>query len=378
MKAEHKSVLLVSVNTFYGGGEVHLVNLARLLAGHCDIHALVFDPALGQQLTDQGVKVYKLSLFPRAARLLQVLHALSVLPFIICRRHIRVVLVTGSIETLLLPISRLLRCTSISMRHLVPFLGHGNWLSKLRRVIIEMVYWFGTLFAHSVICVSETVAMEMGRITSQSRLRVIPNWVPTVPMKNVRHESQHLLRLLFVGRLECNKGLHLLLEALEDMSGYELTVVGDGTEMAHLRSLAAGKNVLFCGFQADTSHYYQNADIFVMPSVGPEGLPLVTIEAMSHGLPCVLSNLPVHVEVSQSGSGAILFKSGDAASLRARLQDLMGCECERKRFGDAAYQVVLQRYSPQGAIKAYLNALAISDSGPVAKQEHAEDEFICR
>jgi glycosyltransferase involved in cell wall biosynthesis len=182
-------------------------------------------------------------------------------------------------------------------------------------------------------------------------------------MRNVQRERQRPLRLLFVGRLEFHKGLHLLLQALEDMSGYELTVVGDGSEMAHLRSLAVGKNVLFCGFQSDTSNYYKNADIFVMPSLGPEGLPLVTIEAMSHGLPCVLSDLPVHIEVSQVGSGAILFKSGDAVSLRAKLQVLMDCEHERSRFGDAAYQLVQQKYSPQVAIKAYLNALAISDSG---------------
>ena len=363
MKGGQESVLLVSVNTFYGGGEVHLLNLARLLADHCDVRALVFDPTLSRRLTDQGVKVYKLSLFPRAARSLQVLHACFVLPSIIHRGRIRAVLVTGTIETLLLPISRLLRCTSISMRHLVPFLGPGSWLSKLRRLIIETVYGFGILFADCVICVSETVAIGMRRITLQTRLLVIPNWVPSVPVRNLQRECQGPLRLLFVGRLESNKGLHLLLQALEDMSGYELTVVGDGSEMTHLRSVAGGKNVLFCGFQSNTSHYYENADIFIMPSVGPEGLPLVTIEAMSHGLPCVLSDLPVHIEVSQGGSGALLFKSGDADSLRAGLQVLMGCECERKRFGDAAYQLVLQRHSPQHAIKAYLNALAIRASG---------------
>jgi glycosyltransferase involved in cell wall biosynthesis len=228
--------------------------------------------------------------------------------------------------------------------------------------MIEMVYCFGVSFADTVICVSEAVAVGMRRITFRRRVLVIPNWVPSVPVKNVPRESRHPVRLLYVGRLEVMKGLHLLLQALRGMSGYELTVVGDGTQMAQLRSMATGMDVLFCGFQSDTTEYYGNTDVFVMPSIGPEGLPLVTIEAMSHALPCVLSDLPVHIEVSQDGGGAMLFKSGDAASLRAKLQLLMDSEEERKRLGDAAYQLVLQRHSPEVAMKAYLRALAISDS----------------
>jgi glycosyltransferase involved in cell wall biosynthesis len=363
MKAERKSVLLISVNTFYGGGEVHLFNLARLLEDHCNVNALVFDPTLDQRLRDAGFKVFKLSLLPQAARSLQVLHAFFILPFIIYRARISAVVVTGTIETLLLPTAHLFGCKAISMRHLAPFLGNGNYLSRLRRLVIETVYGFGILFADSTICVSNTVAVTMQRIALHDRLLVIPNWVPLIPAKNERCGSHPPLRLLFVGRLESNKGLHLLLQAIEGMSGYELTVVGDGSEMENLRSLAVGRNVLFCGFQSDVSDYYRNADIFVMPSMGPEGLPLVTIEAMSYGLPCVLSDLPVHAEVSRDGAGAILFKSGNVLSLRANLQRLMDCEPERKRVGDAAYQLVLQRYSPQSAIKAYLSALAISDSG---------------
>ena len=76
----------------------------------------------------------------------------------------------------------------------------------------------------------------------------------------------------------------------------------------------------------------------------------------------VLSELPVHAEVSHDGMGAMLFKSGDAASLRAMLLRLMESECERGRVGDAAHKLVLQRHSSQSAIRAYLSALAISGS----------------
>lgn len=124
-RVKESPILFVSVNTFYGGGETHVENVARMLDGYCSLYAIVFHPTLARNLRAQGVPVYQLSLFPEFARSLQVLHAFVVLPRIILRHRIRVVQVTGTIETLLLPVSRVLGCTAISIRHLVPFLGDG-------------------------------------------------------------------------------------------------------------------------------------------------------------------------------------------------------------------------------------------------------------
>jgi glycosyltransferase involved in cell wall biosynthesis len=323
---DKKSVLFVSVNTFYGGGEAHVVNLARLLSGHCNLYALVFDQTFAQKLRNQGVEVRQLALFPSSARALQVLHALFVLPLIVLRERIAVVQVTGTVETLLLPVARVLGCNTVSVRHLIPFLGHGTRLSRLRRLAIEVTYAIGTLFAKSVVCVSETIGFALRKTTYNRELRVIRNWVPSVPPRRSRYKHESRVRLLFVGRLEPHKGAQLLLHALKNLhdQDYELTIVGDGSDMARLQSLAVGLNVHFAGFQHDLSRYYENADVFVMPSLGPEGLPLVTIEAMSYGLPCVLSDLPVHEEVSREGEAAILFKSGDSESLSMQLQHLLG------------------------------------------------------
>jgi glycosyltransferase involved in cell wall biosynthesis len=295
-------------------------------------------------------------------RALQVFHALFLLPFILLKNRIRVIQVTGTIETLLLPVSRLLGCTAISVRHLVPNPGKAGWVGKLRSFAIESVYRFGTLFANHVICVSEAVAREIRKISPSDRVIVIPNWVPSLPPRRARNGIRNPLQILFIGRLEPHKGLHLLLRALQNMSGYRLTVLGEGSELIQLRALADKENVLFCGFVDDPSSYYRNADIFVMPSLGPEGLPLVTIEAMSYGLPCLLSDLPVHEEVSCRGSAALLFESGNADSLRAKLSILINSELERMRFGDAAYQAVLQRYCPQAAAPAYLKAYGLVES----------------
>ena len=325
-----------------------------MLRGCCTLCAIVSHPTLARNLRAQGVQVYQLSLFPEFARSLQVLHALVMLPRIIYRHKIQIVQVTGTIEALLLPVSRVLGCTAISIRHLVPFVGNGAWHKKLRRLLIEAVYSVGIMCANRVICVSEAVGEGMRRMTSGKRIAVIPNWVPVMPPRRSRGSCKSPLRLLFVGRLEHHKGLHLLFQALRDTSGYELSVLGEGSDRASLQSLAAGLNVRFCGFRPNPADYYRDADIFIMPSLGPEGLPLVTIEAMSHSLPCLLSDLAVHRELSGNGTTAMLFKCGDVLDLSSQLHTLLNSDSERKQYGEAAYEMVLRRHSPEVARAAYL------------------------
>jgi glycosyltransferase involved in cell wall biosynthesis len=268
--------------------------------------------------------------------------------------------ISGTIEAILLLPAKIMGCRTISVRHLVPFVGNGSIIRKCRRLLIEAVYGCGILFADQVVCVSEAVAEGMRKIALHRRIQVIPNWVPSIPEKNVKRESARPIRLLFVGRLEHHKGLHLLLNALDDANEFELTVVGDGIEGAQLRQMAQGKAVHFEGFQSDTARYYRNADIFIMPSLGPEGLPLVTLEAMSHALPCILSDLPAHVDVSCGGANALLFETGQVESLRTRLQNLANSTAERILLGDRAYRHVLKRYSPAVAKKNYLSILSVA------------------
>ncbi|MFT3761957.1 MAG: glycosyltransferase family 4 protein [Pseudoxanthomonas sp.] len=99
-----------------------------------------------------------------------------------------------------------------------------------------------------------------------------------------------------VGRLAPEKNLALLLEAFAVQSarapGSFLMLVGDGPDRAALESQAAslgldGK-ILFTGNRDDVQAIYPLIDCLVMPSLS-EGMPLVILEAMSHGIPIVAS-----------------------------------------------------------------------------------------
>jgi glycosyltransferase involved in cell wall biosynthesis len=158
------------------------------------------------------------------------------------------------------------------------------------------------------------------------------------------------------------KGLDLLLAAVREINAaktaraLQVTAVGDGECRGELERMAVGIDARFVGFQQNVAAYYQESDIFVNPSRGPEGSPLVVLEALAHSLPCVLSDLPIHKEVTGDGKAAVLFRSGDAADLARCLVRFIRDDCERERCVQGGYGLIQLNHNPENAAKAYLGA----------------------
>jgi glycosyltransferase involved in cell wall biosynthesis len=106
------------------------------------------------------------------------------------------------------------------------------------------------------------------------------------------------VRLLFVGRLVRTKGARDAIRAMEHIRGLPavLDIVGDGFDRAACQALVdelgLHGRVRLHGWlpRTDISSFYQSADIFVFPSYREPG-GNVTFEAMSHGLPLIVSDL---------------------------------------------------------------------------------------
>jgi glycosyltransferase involved in cell wall biosynthesis len=97
-----------------------------------------------------------------------------------------------------------------------------------------------------------------------------------------------------------------------------------------------------------------------MPSNGPEGLPMVALEAMSHGLPCLFSDLPVHREITGDGRAARLFETGNVGDLRAKVLELVENSGLREQLAAAAYRQVQTKYHVDAARRAYLQVFEVS------------------
>lgn len=133
--------------------------------------------------------------------------------------------------------------------------------------------------------------------------------------------------LISAGELNANKNNGVIISAMEKLGRpdihYVLCGVGELEEQLKAQAEAAGlsKNVHFLGYRNDICELYSAADAFVMPSYR-EGLSRSIMEAMSAGLPCIVSKIRGNVDLVSEGKGGYLCKPTDVDSYAEALEKL--------------------------------------------------------
>lgn len=159
----------------------------------------------------------------------------------------------------------------------------------------------------------------------------IPNAV-AVPIE-YRHEmlgreKNELFTILFVGRLVDAKNWQLLLEAVSKLDvkmPWQLQICGKGEDAkvySAIDRLKLNNNVKMLGYRQDVYSIMAKADLLVLPS-WYEGMPNVVLEAMSIGLPCVLSRIAAHTELLRNEPVTVYFDPSSAEQLTIILNDFI-------------------------------------------------------
>ena len=171
-------------------------------------------------------------------------------------------------------------------------------------------------------------------------------------------------RLLCVGRLIPSKGQVILIQAcvrLRDMGhDFVLVLVGAGPDQIRLEqaiaSAAIGDKVLLTGAleRQAVLHQLARADIFVLPSLN-EGIPVVLMEAMSCGVPCVSTPVGGIPELIEHNLTGLLATQGDVGSLVHQLERLITQAGLRAQIARRARQKV------ESDFNLITNVLKLSD-----------------
>jgi phosphatidylinositol alpha-mannosyltransferase len=166
---------------------------------------------------------------------------------------------------------------------------------------------------------------------------VIPNGVDVHSLARL-HAARTGSRILFVGRPERRKGLHVLLEAFQRLPGDPtLDLVGVELESTPPRVRAHGR---VSNEQRD--RLLAEADVLVAPSLAAESFGIVLVEAMAAGLPVVASDLDGYRAVLPSECGRLV-PPGDADALASAIAELLGDAELRRHLGEAGRREA-QRY----------------------------------
>lgn len=137
-------------------------------------------------------------------------------------------------------------------------------------------------------------------------------------------EVKRPLRLIFVGQVNYRKGIHHLLKvvSLFNTVDVELKLAGTFNPTSPIyRDFKDNSNIHFLGFVTRDvlSSCYQECDVFILPTLG-EGYGMVVLEALSCGVPCIVSDLAGGNDAIQDGYNGFVFKAGDDIDLKEKIQ----------------------------------------------------------
>ncbi|NBV76650.1 glycosyltransferase [bacterium] len=191
-----------------------------------------------------------------------------------------------------------------------------SFINRIRTIIARFVL----KRASAVRVVSERVAESVERYT-QAPMSVLPLYTDIARFESLPRlkHPRFKIALLFIGRLESEKGCMQALQALKLVRsrGHDagLTIVGSGREDHVLREFARGngleQHVIFCGWRADVSSFLSEADALLVPSLY-EGYGVVIVEALAAHVPVIAADVGVARE-----AGAIIAESDFTQSVLA-------------------------------------------------------------
>lgn len=182
------------------------------------------------------------------------------------------------------------------------------------------------------------------------------------------------IRLLFVGRLSDEKGVHTAIEAVSrlvhkfQIDSLQLDIVGSGDPdyVTYLHSLAKTEgiqdNVNFLGDceKNKLPDVYAQADLFLFTSIWPEPFGRVIVEAMASGVAVVATAAGGAAELLRDYENALVFKPGDADQLAEKIYVLIKSPDLKKRLADCGREFAQDHFDVEkmaDGIEDYLEAI---------------------
>ncbi len=271
-------------------------------------------------------------------------------------------------------VAALLAARSTNARSVLKIACSGDWLdvAVLRRQLI-----LGRLLLRAARRADRTIAINSDMTGAlldygfeRDSIVEIPNGVELPPQQteSEKHGLRTALRLpadlpivVYSGSLTPRKNVEALVDAISIMKdrGTEchLLLVGDGGSRRDIERRVheggLGEAVTFTGFVRDVRSYLRAADIFALPSLA-EGLSNSVLEAMSVGLPCVVTSVPGNTDLVDDGRTGYLVPPRDQNSLASALERALGDPVSASSVGARARDMVKRRYSIDSTVDQLL------------------------
>jgi glycosyltransferase involved in cell wall biosynthesis len=244
--------------------------------------------------------------------------------------------------------------------HLHEILVSPKWFVQLMGKMINR-------YADQVVVVSQAVWDNWKVWVDESKMVLLYNGIDYNPYLQ---DSPNILQEIpsgkgkviigMIGRVSHWKGqlyfLDIAQNLLEKHQDIHFLIVGDaypGTEhfvtemLAKIKTLALEKEVTYLGYREDIPEILRSLDIFVLPSILPDPLPTVILEAMASAKPVVATAHGGACEMLLEGETGFLMNWDNAAKAATLIEKLILDKSERLEMGIKGRKRVLENFSPE-------------------------------
>ena len=199
--------------------------------------------------------------------------------------------------------------------------------------------WYHHYLQHKTdafICVSKLVydlQCKTAYEPYKHKFHLIYNGIDTTRFRFSAHRPQQPVKIGYAGRMEPNKGVLILLQAVKILRcqyrlSCEVYIAGqENPAFQHkCRDFIAANGLEpychFIQFIQDIATFYEQIDILVLPSLVKESFGLVLCEAMYSGLPVISTDNGAQREIIEHGVNGLLVPPNDAESLAKQIAAL--------------------------------------------------------
>jgi glycosyltransferase involved in cell wall biosynthesis len=229
----------------------------------------------------------------------------------------------------------------------------------------EFTYNLVSLFCDWVVAICDATRDNLFKTPFARRNRItrVYNGVDKLeqcPPEN--HPEKRGFTLLFVGRLVEIKDLPTMVKAVSlavrGVPDLHLWIVGHGIMREPLEvlvgKLGITEHVTFWGERLDVAHFFSGADVFTMSSVS-EGLPMSLLQAMSAGLPALVTNVGGMAEVVRNAHCGLYTPVGDGAAMADAIVELASDHNRRAVFAANAKAAYDEHFTLEHMESAYMD-----------------------
>lgn len=236
---------------------------------------------------------------------------------------------------------------------------HNKGVSTRQNKWLDNILYKKYFKGIKVILLADCLYKDIKKYVTPSQVIICPNGIKDEHPGMIPKRTNAIPQMLFLSNLITSKGVVDLLDACKILKGkgvnFGCTYVGaesneiDSTmfnEMVKERNLQDSVQYIGKRYGADKESCYANSDIFVFPTFyHNECFPLVLLEAMSYGLPCVSTDEGAIREIIDDGKTGYVVEKNNLQMLAEKLEVLIEDAALRQEMGYAGKKKFEENYT---------------------------------